>query len=109
MGITKPGSLLKSSIPIRTFGEWEDKGPGFIEVDIVAHCGKSTEGFYLTTLSAVDIVTRWSEYMRVWDKGQNGYPLSASPCYILCSADFVPPTRSRYGTGEIATACCIRR
>ena len=70
MGITKPGSLLKSSIPIRTFGEWEDQRPGFIEVDLVAHCGESTEGFYLTTLSAVDIATRWAEYMGVWGKGQ---------------------------------------
>ena len=67
---TKPGSLLKSSIPIRTFGEWEDQRPGFIEVDLVAHCGESTEGFYLTTLSAVDIATRWAEYMGVWGKGQ---------------------------------------
>ena len=47
---TKPGSLLKASIPIRTFAEWEESGPGFIEVDLVAHCGDTTEGFYLKTL-----------------------------------------------------------
>jgi len=68
---TKPGSLLKASIPLRTFGEWEEKKPGFLEVDLVAHCGESTEGFYLTTLSAVDIATRWAEYRGVWGKGQN--------------------------------------
>ena len=67
---TKPGSFLKASIPIRTFNEWEDQRPGFIEVDLLAHCGESTEGFYLTTLSAVDIATRWSEYIGVWGKGQ---------------------------------------
>ena len=39
-------------------------------MDLVAHCGESTEGFYLTTLSAVDIATRWSEYMGIWGKGQ---------------------------------------
>jgi hypothetical protein len=67
---TKPGSLLKSSIPIRTFGDWQDNQPGFLEVDLVAHCGESTEGFYLTTLSTVDVATSWSECVGVWGKGQ---------------------------------------
>lgn len=67
---TKPGSLLKASIPIRTFSEWDEKRPGFIEVDLVAHCGESTEGFYLNTLSAVDIATGWVECQAVWGKGQ---------------------------------------
>ena len=48
---TKPGSLLKASIPIRTFAEWDEDRPGFIEVDLVAHCGDTTEGFYLNTLT----------------------------------------------------------
>ena len=39
---TKPGSLLKASIPIRTFADWDDKRPGFLEIDLVAHCGEST-------------------------------------------------------------------
>ena len=52
---TKPGSLLKRSIPIKTFADWQDDHPGFIEGDLVAHCGESTEGFYLTTLSTVCI------------------------------------------------------
>ena len=71
LSTTRPGSLLKASIPIRTFGEWEEKKPGFPEVDLVAHCGESTDGFYLTTLSAVDIATRWAEYRGVWGKGQS--------------------------------------
>ena len=54
---TKPGSLLKRSIPIRTFADWDDKRPGFLEVDLVAHCGESTEGLYVNTLSAVDVAT----------------------------------------------------
>ena len=56
-GTTKPGSLLKASIPIRTFAEWDDERPGFIEVDLVAHCGETTQGFYLNTLTRVDIAT----------------------------------------------------
>ncbi len=54
---TKPGSLLKSSIPIRTFADWEESKPGFMEIDLVAHCGETTEGFYLNTLCAVDVAS----------------------------------------------------
>jgi len=67
---TKPGSLLKRSIPIRTFADWEEDNPGFLEIDLVAHCGESTEGFYLTTLTTVDVASGWSECIGVWGKGQ---------------------------------------
>jgi len=75
---TKPGSLLKGSIPIRTFADWEEGVPGFLEVDpsadsgqaLVAHCGESTEGFYLNTLCGVDVATGWVECQEVWGKGQ---------------------------------------
>ncbi|MCJ7743641.1 MAG: transposase family protein [Dehalococcoidales bacterium] len=67
---TKPGTLLKSSIPIRTFADWEEGRPGFLEVDLVPHCGESTEGFYLTTLSTVDVASGWTECRGVWGKGQ---------------------------------------
>ncbi len=68
---TKPGSLLKGAIPLRTFADWEEQRPGFLEVDLVAHCGESTEGFYLHTLSAVDVATGWVECQAVWGKGQD--------------------------------------
>ena len=67
---TKPGTLLRDSIPIRTFADWNNEGPGFLEVDLVAHCGESTEGFYLHTLNTVDIATGWVECEPVWGKGQ---------------------------------------
>ena len=67
---TKPGSLLKNSIPIRTFTDWQEDRPGFLEVDLVSHCGESTDGFYLTTLSTVDVASGWSECVGVWGKGQ---------------------------------------
>jgi len=70
LSTTRQGSLLKSSIPIRTFADWTDEGPGFLEVDLVAHCGETTEGFYLTTLCAVDVASGWSECRGVWGKGQ---------------------------------------
>lgn len=68
--ITAPGSWLKQQIPIRTFTDWDDAQPGFLEIDLVAHCGSSTQGFYLTTLCAVDIATAWVELEPIWGKGQ---------------------------------------
>ena len=67
---TRPVSLLKRSIPIRTFADWQENKPGFLEIDLVAHCGESAEGFYLNTLCAVDVASGWSECVPVWGKGQ---------------------------------------
>ena len=67
---TKPGSLLKHAIPIRTFADWQESRSGFLEMDLVAHGGESSEGFYLHTLSAVDVATGWVECQPVWGKGQ---------------------------------------
>jgi hypothetical protein len=47
MTTTKPGRLLKKQIPVRTFTEWTDVKPGFLEADLVAHCGGSMEGAFL--------------------------------------------------------------
>lgn len=52
---TKPGALLKRQIPIRTFADWDDARPGFLEADLVAHCGHSTEGAFLHTLTLADV------------------------------------------------------
>lgn len=68
---TRAGSLLKREIPIRTFSDWDEACPGFLEVDLVAHCGESTEGFYLNTLTAVDIHTGWVECQAVWGKQEH--------------------------------------
>jgi hypothetical protein len=70
LSTTKPGTLLKNSIPIRTFSDWNENKPGFLEADLVAHCGESVEGFHLTTLSTVDVATGWCEPVAVWGKGQ---------------------------------------
>jgi len=70
-GTTKPGTLLKSCIPIRTFADWQEDTPGFLEADMVAHCGDSVDGFYLYTLSTVDVPTGWIECMGIFGKGQS--------------------------------------
>ena len=67
---TKPGSLLKSVIPVRTFAEWDDAQPGFVEVDLVAHCGETTQGQYLCTLTVTDISTGWTECLALSNKTQ---------------------------------------
>jgi hypothetical protein len=67
---TKPGSLLKKNISIRTFTPWEDERPGFLEIDLVAHCGQTTEGTYLHTLTATDIATGWTECLALPNKTQ---------------------------------------
>lgn len=66
---TRPSSWLKQQIPIRTFADWDDARPGFCQVDLVAHCGGSTKGFYLHTLCAVDVTTSWVELQALWGKG----------------------------------------
>jgi hypothetical protein len=70
LSTTRAGNLLKSSIPIRTFADWQENRAGFLEVDLVAHCGESSEGFYLNTLCAVDVASGWTECLPVWGKGQ---------------------------------------
>ncbi len=67
---TKSGSLLKSSIPIRTFADWQEDKPGFMETDLVAHCGETVEGFYVNTLCAVDVASGWTECLAMWGKAQ---------------------------------------
>ncbi len=67
---TKPGSMLKRAIPIRTFADWKEDQPGFMETDLVAHCGDNVEGFYLNTLCTVDVASGWTECLPVWGKWQ---------------------------------------
>jgi hypothetical protein len=66
---TRAGNLLKHAIPIRTFADWEENQPGFMEIDLVAHCGETTEDFYLNTLCGVDVASGWTECLPVWGKG----------------------------------------
>ena len=61
MSTTRPGSLLKKQIKVRTFADWDDLQPGFLEADLVAHCGESAAGSFLHTLVLVDVATGWTE------------------------------------------------
>jgi hypothetical protein len=70
LSTTKPGTLLKKAIPIRTWHDWDDAQPGFLEMDLVAHCGNSVEGQFLYTLTATDVSTGWTECFALLNKTQ---------------------------------------
>jgi hypothetical protein len=66
---TKPGTLLRHQVPIKT-GQWDEFRPGFLEGDTVAHCGNTTAGQFAWTLDCVDIATGWTEQRAVWAKSE---------------------------------------
>ncbi|OJV23162.1 MAG: integrase [Actinobacteria bacterium 69-20] len=67
---TKPGSLLKSQIPIRTWADWDDARPGFVEIDLVGHEGGNATGEHAYTLTVTDIATGWTENRSVRNKAR---------------------------------------
>ena len=70
LSTTKPGSLLKNLIPVHTFTEWDKEQPGFMEIDLVAHCGNTTDGQYLNTLTCTDISTGWTDVTALSHRSQ---------------------------------------
>ena len=68
---TKPGTLLKNLIPIKT-SHWDITKPGFVEADTVAHCGGSLEGDFVWSLTFSDVFSGWTENRAVWNKGAHG-------------------------------------
>lgn len=68
--LTKPGSLLKHQIPIRTYADWNDKRPGFMEMDLVDHSGGLAQGDFAQTLNMTDVSSGWTEMRAVPNKAQ---------------------------------------
>lgn len=67
---TRPGSLLKTSIPLKTWQEWDDTIPGFLQIDLVGHEGGDNNGQFHYSLDATDIATGWTETITVRSKGE---------------------------------------
>ena len=67
---TKPGTLLKHQIPIRTFSEWDERKPGFVEIDLVAHDGGIPDSDVIHTLDLTDVATGWTETRALKTKAQ---------------------------------------
>jgi hypothetical protein len=70
LSTTKPGSLLKNQIPVRRGTDWDDHRPGFVEIDLVAHCGSTTSGEYINTLDCTDIASGWTECYAILNKAR---------------------------------------
>lgn len=68
---TKPGTLLKHQIPIHVFTRWNDRKPGFGEIDLVAHCGITVKGEFVYTLDFIDLDTNWNECVAFLGRGEN--------------------------------------
>ena len=67
---TKPGSLLKHQIPIRTFSQWQDLKLGYVQVDLVGHDGSDTSGEFAYTLDMVEVRSGWTEPYAVKNRAQ---------------------------------------
>ena len=65
---TRPAKNLNKLIPIRTFFDWDERKPGFFEVDTVANCGISTKGQYICTLTLTDVHSGWTENRALLNK-----------------------------------------
>ncbi|KGJ89811.1 integrase catalytic domain-containing protein [Thalassotalea sp. ND16A] len=68
---TRPGTLLKNQIPIRT-DTWDITEPGYMEADTVAHCGNSLAGDFVWSLTLTDYHSGWTECRATWNKGATG-------------------------------------
>ena len=68
LSTTRPGTLLKHQVAIKTFADWTEALPGFVEVDLVAHCGWTGAGPFLYTLTLVDVATGWVSCAGLRDK-----------------------------------------
>ena len=67
---TKPGTLLKSQIPIRTWSEWDEGRPGFLEIDFVGHEGGNPFGEFCSTLTMTDVATGFTICRSVLNKAE---------------------------------------
>jgi hypothetical protein len=118
---TKPGTLLKSQIPVRTWAEWDDAVPGFVEIDLVGHEGGNSFGQFCFTLTVTDICTGWTVNRSVRNKAAkwvfealehvaavfpfpiiginsvNGPDLNSDDKLAYCHAQQITFTRSRPG------------
>ena len=91
---TKPGTLLKSQIPIRTWAEWDDAVPGFVEIDLVGHEGGNSFGEFCFTLTVTDIATGWTVNRSVRNKAAK---------WVFEALDMSPPCSPSRSSASIRT------
>jgi hypothetical protein len=91
---TKPGNLIKHQIQVMTFADWDDVTPGFMEVDLVAHCGGNTNGAFLNTLALTDMTTGWTEYLPLLRKSASDVIIGLKLSQELFLSPFLVLTRT---------------
>lgn len=69
--LTRPGSLLRKQVPVKTFTKWDDQEIGFFEIDLVAHCGDSSSGKFVNTLTMTDVASGWTELAAIEYKSED--------------------------------------
>lgn len=87
-------STVRRSVPVRTFGDWNDPPPGYVEVDFVAHSGTSSSGNFVQTMVLTDIATGWTECVPVRTRHSGN----------VIIGDFDASRRSRTAAGRVATS-----
>ncbi|OLC62224.1 MAG: hypothetical protein AUH89_01565 [Ktedonobacter sp. 13_1_40CM_4_52_4] len=103
LSTTRAGTLLKQQIPIRTFEEWNEARPGFLEADLVAPCGTDIEGGYLYTLTLTDVATSWTECLPLLYRSQEtGWQHSnrLAYCSLFRSWESIPTTGENSSTSR---------
>lgn len=68
--MTRPGSMLKAQIPVRTWADWSETEPGYCEMDLVHHCDNDTYGEYIHTLTVTDVVLGWTELQALKNRSE---------------------------------------
>lgn len=81
---TRPGSMLKSSIPMKTWREWDDTIPGFLQIDLVGHEGGDNNGAFHYSLNATDVTTGWTETVTVPSKGERIVAAGLEVLWLRC-------------------------
>jgi len=83
--LTKPGTLLRSRIAVRTFAQWDEKEPGYFELDLVGHCGGTGSGEFLYTLNMTDVYSGWVALGGMKGRGERGTLLA-----IKAASEHIP-------------------
>ena len=80
--MTRPGALLKSSLPLKTWAEWTDQVPGFTEIDLVSHDGGDNNGQHCWSLTVTDVATGWTDVLTVMGKGERGVAAALGDIHV---------------------------
>ena len=104
---TRPGYLLKKQIAIRTFTDWNDETAGFLEVNLVAHCGESASGQFLNTLTITDIATGWTELGALIKRSEADVMKSLCELRELLPFPLLGIDTDKSGLDSLTTRCLI--